>query len=329
MSQVRPGRPSRSIAKAAGFALAVLAAVLVTAAAGPSPGLSGEPGSVATEDEPLRPVPAPPALDPRVVALGRDLFADKRLSANGAISCLSCHDTATNGATSRQIDQSSGGVGSSRNTPTIFNVALSFRLNWTGDTRTLQSQAEASLRVAMGQDAAAVARQLSADADMVARFQEAFGRGPDRPAILDALAAFEQTLLTPESAFDLWLKGVPNVLPQQAQQGYQLFKSLGCISCHQGVNVGGNLFQTSGVYGVLSDPSRPVLRVPSLRNVATTAPYFHDGSTPTLSDAVRMMARAQLDRMVSDQDVSDIVAFLESLTGRYQGHPVTAPRSAH
>lgn len=281
------------------------------------------------EAEPLRPVPDPPALDPRVVALGRTLFADKRLSANDATSCLSCHDIATNGATARPTDQSSSGMGSSRNTPTIFNAALSFRLNWTGDTRTLQSQAEASLGLAMGQDAAAVARKLSADADMVAHFNGAFGHGPDRMAILDALAAFEQTLLTPESAFDLWLKGVPDVLSQQAQQGYQVFKSLGCISCHQGVNVGGNLFQTSGVYGVLTDPSRPVLRVPSLRNVATTAPYFHDGSTPTLPEAVRMMARAQLDRIVSDEDVSDIVAFLGSLTGQYQGRPVTAPESAH
>jgi len=118
-------------------------------------------------------------------------------------------------------------------------------------------------------------------------------------------------------------------LSKEARQGYQLFKSLGRVSCHQGVNVGGNLFQPSGVYGVLTDPLRPVLRVPSLRNVATTAPYCHDGRAPTLSDAVRMMARAQLDRMVSGRDISDIVAFLESLTGQYQGRPVIAPDELH
>ena len=287
------------------------------------------PANAATAAEPLRAIPDPPASEPRVVALGEALFADQRLSVNGTMSCLSCHDTATNGATSRTVDQPFSGNGLGRNTPTVFNAALNFRLNWAGDARTLQDQAEASVRVAMGQEIEAAVGKLAADADMVAKFKEAFGRGPDRTAILDAIAAFETTLLTPRSAFDLWLNGDPDALPQNARQGYQRFKALGCISCHQGVNVGGNLFQPSGVYGVLTDPLRPVLRVPSLRNVAATAPYFHDGSTPTLPDAVRLMARAQLDRIVSDQDVSDIVAFLESLSGQYQGRPVTASENSH
>ena len=283
----------------------------------------------AAKDEPLHPVPNSPDGDPHVVALGEALFADRRLSANGSMSCLSCHDLATNGATSHTVDQPFDGNGLGRNTPTVFNAALNFRLNWTGDVRALQSQAEASVRVAMGQEIEAAVGKLAADAGMVAKFKEAFGRGPDRTSILDAIAAFETTLLTPQSAFDLWLNGDPDALSQNARQGYQRFKTLGCVSCHQGRNVGGNLFQPSGVYGVLTDPLRPVLRVPSLRNVAATAPYFHDGSTPKLSDAVRLMARAQLDRIVSDQDVSDIVAFLESLTGQYQGRPVVAPENPY
>lgn len=264
-----------------------------------------------------------------MVALGQALFADRRLSANGTMSCLSCHDIVTNGATSRMVDRPSDEDGSRRNTPTVFNAALNFRLNWTGDARTLQGQAEASMRAAMGQTVEAAAGKLSTDAGTVAKFKEAFGRGPDPATILDAIAAYEETLLTPESAFDRWLQGDPDALPLDARRGYQRFKALGCISCHQGANVGGNLFQPSGVYGVLTDPLRPVLRVPSLRNVATTAPYFHDGSTPTLPDAVRLMAKAQLDRVVSDQDVSDIVAFLTSLTGRYQGRPLAAPEDVH
>ena len=307
----------------------------VAAPQGPSKELgSGRPRpeapvNAATEGEPLRASPDPPAGEPRVVALGEALFADRRLSANGTMSCLSCHDVATNGATSRRVDQLLDGDRSGRNTPTVFNAALNFRLNWAGDTRTLQSQAEASVRVAMGQPVEAAAGKLSADAGTVATFKEAFGRGPDPAAILDAIAAYEETLLTPQSACDCWLQGDADALPQDARQGYQRFKALGCISCHQGVNVGGNLFQPSGVYGVLTDPSRPVLRVPSLRNVAATAPYFHDGSTPTLPDAVRMMARAQLDRVVSDQDVSDIVAFLTSLTGQYRGRLLAAPEDLH
>ena len=335
----RPSGARRTLAKALRrIAVAGLVATWGAAVAA-SPDPSKEPGSerpkpeapasAATEGEPLRAVPDPPSGEPRVVALGQALFADRRLSANGKTSCLSCHDIATNGATSRALDQPSNAGTSGRNTPTVFNAALSFRLNWTGDARTLQGQAEASMRVAMGRTVEAAAGELATDADMAARFKEAFGRGPDRATILDAIAAYEETLLTPQSAFDRWLQGDPDALPQNARQGYQRFKALGCISCHQGVNVGGNLFQPSGVYGVLTDPARPVLRVPSLRNVAATAPYFHDGSTPTLPEAVRMMARAQLDRAVSDQDVSDIVAFLASLTGQYRGRPVAAPDDLH
>lgn len=339
MSRSRPNRANRTLVKAVGCVAAVwLAAVWGALVAAPSvtPTKSASeslrteaPANAAAAGEPLHAIPAPPAGDPRVIALGQALFADRRLSANNTMSCLSCHDIATNGATSRTVDQPLNGSGSGRNTPTVFNAALNFRLNWTGDARTLQGQAEASMRVAMGQTVEAATATLSTDADTVAKFKEAFGRGPDPATILDAIAAYEETLLTPQSAFDRWLQGDPDALPRDARQGYQRFKALGCISCHQGVNVGGNLFQPSGVYGVLTDPSRPVLRVPSLRNIATTAPYFHDGSTPTLSDAVRMMARAQLDRVVSDQDVSDIVAFLTSLTGQYRGHTLAAPEGLH
>ena len=339
MSKSLPGGASRTLVKAVGcVAIVWLAAAWgamvaaspdsPTEAASESPSTKA-PARAAMEGEPLRAVPDPPASESRVAALGKALFAERRLSANGTMSCLSCHDIATNGATSRTVDRPLNGSGSGRNTPTVFNAALNFRLNWAGDARTLQDQAEASMRAAMGQEIDAAVGKLAADADMVAKFKEAFGRGPDRTAILDAIAAFETTLLTPQSAFDLWLKGDSDALPQNARQGYQRFKTLGCISCHQGVNVGGNLFQPSGVYAVLTDPLRPVLRVPSLRNIAATAPYFHDGSTPTLSDAVRLMARAQLDRIVSDQDVSDIVAFLESLSGQYQGRQVSAPEAPY
>lgn len=315
-------------ARAAGCALAAALAVWPAYAELP-PQPQALAGDMPMANEPIRPVPQPAAQDTRLVALGQALFADNRLSANGATSCLSCHDVAVNGATSQRFDPLPVEGSASVNTPTVFNAALNFRLGWFGNARTLQQQAMRSMREVMQQDAAVGAEKLAADPGMVAAFQAVSGRMPDAETILDALAAYQNTLLTPQSAFDLWLQGAADAISQEALDGYQIFKSLGCVSCHQGVNVGGNLFQQSGVYNVLSDPARPMVRVPSLRNVATTAPYFHDGSAATLSEAVGKMARAQLDRDVPDADVHRIVAFLESLTGRYGGHPVTTQDSSH
>jgi cytochrome c peroxidase len=143
-------------------------------------------------------------------------------------------------------------------------------------------------------------------------------------SLLDAIATYERSLLTPGSRFDRWLGGDSAGLSDQEMHGYRLFKSLGCASCHQGVNVGGNLFQRQGIFHPLTSPNPGILRVPSLRNVATTAPYFHDGSAPTLEDAVRRMAAAQINRTLSEPQVGAIVAFLHTLTGNYRDNPVTA-----
>src|SRR6185437_2121989 len=130
---------------------------------------------------------------------------------------------------------------------------------------------------------------------------------------------------TPDSRFDQFLRGNDSALTPDEHRGYQLFQSLGCISCHQGVNIGGNLFERHGIFYPLASPEPEILRVPSLRNVATLAPYFHDGSSPNLEDAVRKMAHAQLDQTLSDDEVASIVAFLKTLTGKYQGVLVKAP----
>ena len=137
-------------------------------------------------------------------------------------------------------------------------------------------------------------------------------------------SAFERTLVTPGSRFDRWLAGDAAALSAEELDGYRLFKSLGCVSCHQGVNVGGNLFQRHGIFRPLASPQPEILRVPSLRNVATTPPYFHDGSAPTLDDAVRKMGVAQLNSTLTDQQVTAIVAYLKTLTGQYRGALVGA-----
>jgi cytochrome c peroxidase len=128
--------------------------------------------------------------------------------------------------------------------------------------------------------------------------------------------------LTPGSRFDRWLAGDTAALSAQETEGYRLFKSLGCISCHQGVNIGGNLFQRHGIFRPLASAEPAVLRVPSLRNVAVTPPYFHDGSAATLEEAVRKMGAAQLNSDLSAAQISSIVGFLQTLTGRYRGHLV-------
>jgi cytochrome c peroxidase len=211
----------------------------------------------------------------------------------------------------------------------VFNAALNFRLTWEGNIRTLEREAEGGLRnpAIMGSSAEEAVAKISADPAMAQRFRDAYGRVPDADALLDAIATYERSLLTPGGRFDRWLAGETSAISPEELSGYQLFKSLGCISCHQGVNVGGNLFQRHGVFRALGTPEPELVRVPSLRNVAATAPYFHDGSAETLNEAVRQMGLAQLDRVLTDSQVGSIVAFIGTLTGTYRGRSVM-PASA-
>ena len=178
------------------------------------------------------------------------------------------------------------------------------------------------MRVASSADE--VVGKLRADPEAVQEFREAYGRGPDVSALLDALASYERSLLTPGSRFDRWLAGEAAAITPEELSGYQLFKSLGCVACHQGVNVGGNLFQRHGIFQLLGTPEPALVRVPSLRNVVTTAPYFHDGSAPTLPEAVKAMGLAQLNRTLTDQQIAAIIAFLNTLTGTYRSQPIRA-----
>ena len=278
--------------------------------------------------EPITPVPEPPGASPLKVALGERLFGDPRLSRGNTRRCTSCHDIGTNGASRNARDAAPDGSPLSLNTPTVFNCTLNFRLGWEGEFRTLEAQAAASLQNPEIMDSRMddVVGKLDIDSDLVHQFEVAYGHGPDPASVLDALATFERSLVTPGSRFDRWLSGDTAALSAQQVDGYRLFKSLGCVSCHQGVNVGGNMFQRHGIFHPLGRAEPVLLRVPSLRNVATTAPYFHDGSAATLDEAVRKMATAQLNLTLTDPQVDAIVAYLQSLTGIYSGRPVGEPR---
>ena len=304
--------------------MAALLVIVATAAAASQPEIPGL--QAPADQEPVSSVPPPPVADPFKLALGERLFADPRLSRDGSRTCSSCHDVSTNGADGNRHGKAFDGSDLPFNTTTVFNAALSFRLNWEGNFRTLEEHTESSLENAanLATNANEVLEKLNTDPEVVRQFTQAYGHPPDRASLLDAIATYERSLVTPGSRFDRWLEGDTAALSVEEENGYQLFKSLGCISCHQGVNVGGNLFERHGIFHPLASPKPEILRVPSLRNVATTPPYFHDGSAPTLPKAVRKMAIAQLDQTLSDQQIEAIVAFLNTLTGTYRGVPVTA-----
>src|SRR5246127_1185403 len=241
------------------------------AAVAQTPPKSESQDNLIADQEPIAPLPPPPAADTRKLALGERLFSDSRLSAAGDLSRSPCHEIPRNGA--RPND---GHVSRPFDTLTVFNAALNFRLNWEGNYRTLSAHIESSLEnpVNMNTNADDVVGRLNADPAVVRQFQAAYGSAPDRGNFLDALVTFEKSLVTPGARFDRWLGGDASALSAAEIEGYGLFKSLGCIACHQGVNVGGNLFQRQGVFRPLVKGTPQIVRVPSLRNVATTAPYF-------------------------------------------------------
>ena len=321
--------PPETSAAVPGRRIARLLLALVLAAALPAAAQSPAPAARA-DQEPITPIPAAPALDQRRLSLGERLFADRRLSGDDSRSCLSCHDIQSNGASANARDLTPEGGPIALNTPTVFNAALNFRLNWEGNFRSLERDAEQTLRnpAVMASSAEEAARKLRADPETGRQFREAYGREADAPALLDAIATYLRSLVTPGARFDRWLSGDADAITPAELSGYQLFKSLGCIACHQGVNVGGNLFQRHGVFHPIGSAEPALVRVPSLRNVAATAPYFHDGSAPSLSEAVKTMGIAQLDRKLTETQIAAIVTFLETLTGSYRGRPIAAGAAA-
>jgi cytochrome c peroxidase len=278
--------------------------------------------------------------DPARVQLGNWLFSDPDLSHSRATSCASCHPLDRGGVDGRRRALAADGRQRLRNTPTVFNVRYNLFLNWDGAHESLAQHVEAVLLsgALMATSWPELLGRLQASSRYVQGFGRAYADGLTRLNVLDALVSFERSLVTPDARIDRYLRGQHDALDAEELRGYRLFKSYGCVACHQGVNVGGNLVQRFGVFSVPdlvgtpaleADPGRfritgdaldtDVFRVPSLRNVALTAPYFHDGRAPTLEVAIRIMGQAQLGRTLSAQDIRSIAAFLRTLTGRYEG----------
>jgi cytochrome c peroxidase len=288
----------------------------------------GLPARTVASNEPISPLPMPTSGDPLKIGLGSRLFADSRLSFDNSRSCTTCHDVRDNGASRQAQDMALDGTHLRLNTLTVFNAAASFRLSWTGKHRTFEEQAKSSIESPriMGSTLPQVVAKMNADPELRRQFELAYGHAPDEAAVLDAISTYERSLLTPGSRFDRWLQGDAAALSATELRGYQLFKSLGCVSCHQGVNIGGNLLERHGIFHPLGAPEPVILRVPSLRNVDTTPPYFHDGSAGSLEEAVERMGYAQLNTLLQPDEIQDIVAFLRTLTGNINGHPVGQPQ---
>jgi len=283
-----------------------------------------------------QPLPERVELDARRVALGQQLFHDVRLSADDSVSCASCHALAAGGVDHRARSVGiRGGVGSV-NAPTVFNSGFNLAQFWDGRAPTLEAQIDGPVQhpLEMGSTWGQVLSKLRADAALVQRFVDLYPKGLDVESIKDAIATFERSLITPNSRFDHFLRGDKAALSPPEQHGWVLFQSYGCASCHQGINLGGNMYEKMGVmgdyfahrvnvteadkgrYNVTHDAQNlHEFRVPTLRNVALTAPYFHDGSAGTLEQAVAVMARYQLGRELPETDLHDVTAFLRSLTG--------------
>ncbi len=272
------------------------------------------------------------------VELGRMLYFDTRLSKDGNISCNSCHNLQTFGVDNLPVSPGDAGENGERNSPTVFNAAFHMAQFWDGRAADVEEQAGGPIlnpvEMAMPDKEAVIARLSKVEGYQTA-FASAFPE-QDKPITYDnlqnAIGAFERKLITP-SKFDKFANGDASALNDQEKKGLQTFVDVGCNSCHNGALFGGNSYQKFGVYGdywmftngsdkdmgrfavTNNEVDKHMFKVPSLRNIAMTGPYFHDGSVTDLSEAVRVMGKAQLNKDLSDEQVNDIVAFLDALTG--------------
>lgn len=275
---------------------------------------------------------ANPSTDAKV-ALGHQLYFDKRLSKNHDISCNSCHNVAAYGVDGEPTSPGHKGQRGDRNSPTVMNAALHIAQFWDGRAADVEAQAKGPVmnpvEMAMPSEKRVVDTLNSMEAYRAA-FKKAFP-GDKKPVSFDnmalAIAAYERKLVTP-SPFDAYLNGDDNALNDAQKAGLNTFMQTGCTTCHSGVAVGGAMYQKLGLvkpwpnqkdqgrFGLTKkDADKMMFKVPSLRNIAKTGPYFHDGSIKTLPEAVSLMAQHQLGKDLSDADVQSIVTFLESLTG--------------
>lgn len=296
--------------------------------------------------EPITPVQAVKVTNPKLVELGKMLWFEPRLSRSGFISCNSCHNLATGGVDNLKTSVGDYWAQGPINSPTVLNSHGQIAQFWDGRAKTLEEQAAGPIAnpLEMASTHALAVEVISSIPGYRTIFKNVFGDDKvniDR--ITKAIAAFEETLVTPNSRFDKWLKGDKKAITKEELAGYQLFKSSGCTMCHNGEKVGGSSFMKMGLVkpykttntavGVQAisgkDQDRMTFKVPILRNVELTYPYFHDGAAQTLEQSVEIMGDVQLGRRYTAEEVQQITAFLKTLTGEQPKvvYPILPPSS--
>ncbi|MCP5005996.1 MAG: cytochrome-c peroxidase [Planctomycetes bacterium] len=288
--------------------------------------------------EPVKPIPLNFDYDRAKVELGKKLFFEPRLSKSGWISCNSCHNISTGGADNLPTSIGHKWFSGPINSPTVLNSKFNLAQFWDGRAKDLQEQAGGPIAnpFEMGSSHELAINLLQSIPEYVKWFEEVYGAKElygngkiDIIKVTDAIAAFEETLTTPGSSFDEWLNGYDNAISESEKAGYGLFKEKGCITCHYGTGVGGKSYEkfglakpydkdthTLGRYSVTkNEKDKYVFKVPLLRNIELTAPYFHDASTWDLTEAVNIMAEYQLGISLTEDEAGKIVAFLKALTG--------------
>lgn len=279
------------------------------------------------------------SIPPDLASLGKKLFFDTRLSGNATQSCATCHPLNSYGMDNKTLPAGARGQLLKRNTPTVLNAAFHAHQFWDGRAKTLEEQVKVAVLAPDELGMPSIQElegRLKGDPDYKKLFALAFP-GQQEPVSFEntalAIAAFERTLITP-SRFDHFLNGAEDALNDQEKRGLSLFADLSCIKCHSGNTLGGNVFQRFGLAGYYWDYTKSaqidegryvltgnpadkyVFKVPSLRNVEKTAPYFHDGSVATLEEAIRIMAKVQLGMDLTVPEINDIKAFLQTLTAQ-------------
>jgi cytochrome c peroxidase len=289
--------------------------------------------------DPITPIVQPTDLDIEKVKLGKKLFFDARLSRNDTIACVSCHNLAAGGDDNLQYSFGINGQEGNMNSPTVLNASNNFRQFWDGRAKNLQEQAAGPIEnpIEMGFSFKELIPKLN-KSEYKALFSKVYKEGITKNSITDAIAEYEKTLVTPNAPFDEYLRGDKNALSKKQKEGYELFKSKGCITCHHGVNLGGNLYSKFGVvedskttslgrYNVThKNRDKYYFKVPTLRNITLTSPYFHDGRTKSLQEAIKIMSQLQLGRYFTQDEVEKIEAFLYSLEGEIpKGQEIYVP----
>lgn len=288
---------------------------------------------VTAANEPIQPIKPVKPENAELVELGKMLFFDPRLSKSGFISCNSCHNLSMGGTDNIQTSIGHKWQQGPINAPTVLNASMNLAQFWDGRAKDLKEQAGGPIanpgEMASTHDIAV--KVINSMPQYQAQFKKAFGSdGVDIDRVTTAIAAFEETLVTPGSRFDKWLEGDKNALSKEEQDGYNVFKTSGCAKCHNGPAVGGNSFEKMGVHkpyetkstaegrkGVTGKEEDNLhFKVPTLRNVELTYPYFHDGGAATLEAAVDTMAKIQLNKELSKAEIANVVAFLKALTGK-------------